>query len=323
MNRTGLVRAACAALFVAVAWPTASMAQSWPSRPITVIIPNEAGGGIDTIARAIQPGMEKALGERLVFVNKGGAAGAIGAEMVARAEPNGYTVMLTANAPLEVIPVLRKSGYDPIKDFKPIGVIASFPSFFAVPASLGVSTMQEFIALAKSRPGQLNYGSVGLGSTSNLNTEQLLLAAGIKATHVPYKGGGQVQQALLANEVQFTITTGSNVLPHLQSGALRLLAISSADLKSVAPPGTPAISDAIPGLQWKGWYALFAPAATPPKVLEKFRTALAQAIAQPETKALLMQMGTVPGSGEDLMALTREGLARTRHVVASTHMKLE
>jgi tripartite-type tricarboxylate transporter receptor subunit TctC len=299
-------------------------AQDYPVRPVTVVIPNEAGGGIDAVARLLQPHLQSMLGQTLVFVNKGGAAGAIGAESVARADPTGYTLLLAGNAPLDVLPALRKTPYDPLKDFSPVGLIAAYPSFLAVAPQLGVNSLAELIALAKARPGALNYGSVGLGSTSNINTEQLLAAAGIKVAHVPYKGGGQVQQALLANEIQFTITTGANILPLTNAGRLKLLAISSGELAAVAPPGTPAISDTIKGLSWKGWYGLFAPAATPLPAIQKLRDALQLALSQPDVKEQLLRMGALPsGPAENIPALVADGLVRTRAVMDKTGMKLE
>ncbi len=206
----------------------AAQAQEFPTRPVRMIVPFPPGGTTDVIARLVGPALSKDLGQPVVIDNRGGAGGTIGADIAAKSPADGYTILLY-HIGITYAPALYKTlPFDPVKDFTPVSLTGSAPSALVVPASLPAANLQEFIALAKAKPGALNYGSAGIGTSGHLAAELLGSLAGVKFTHVPYKGGGPAVTATIAGEVQFMVETAGSIVPHVKSGRLRALGTTGA-----------------------------------------------------------------------------------------------
>ena len=213
-----------------------SLADEYPSRPVRLIVPYAPGGGADTVARIVARRVSDSIGQTVVIENRGGAGAIIGTEMVAKAEPDGYTLLLGQSGPISINPAVYKDlRYDPIKDFAPITMTTAYPYILAVNAKLPVKSLQEFVALAKSKPGALNYGTTGIGAANHLVTELFSSKAGLKMTHIPYRGTALAVADLIGGQVTMVFSDPVSVLPHLQAGTLRGLAVTSTQRSAVAP----------------------------------------------------------------------------------------
>ena len=288
-----------AALAIASALPgilvgvaTQAANQEYPNRPIRYIVAFPPGGASDIIARLVVPALNEGFGQQVIIDNRGGAAGTIGAEIAARATPDGYTLFACNIASLAVSPALyKKLGYDPERDFAPIGLMASNPNALAVHPSIPAATVAEFIAFAKARPSKLNYGSAGIGTSPQLSMELFMMTAGIDLVHVPYKGGGPLLVALMAAEVQSMFGTVPSLLGPIRSGKARVLGVTS---KTRAPdlPDVPTIAESgMPGFEVISWQGLCTPAGVPKPTLERVRAVLAAALARPDTRKRLAESG--------------------------------
>lgn len=285
-----------AALAGAFSLPLAARAQSWPARPIRLVVPFAAGAGVlDIMARLISAPLSENLGQQIVVDNKPGAGGNVGAAAVAQATPDGYTLLI-ANTAMMVSPFLyARPGFDPLADFAPISMINSAPLMLLVHPSLPVHSVAEFIAYAKAHPGKLYYGSGGIGSTPFLAVELLKSQADFDAVHVPYRGGAPALADLVAGQVQFTIENVPGTLPFVKDGKLRALAITSAQ-RSPLVPDLPTMREAgVTGYEMIGWSGLFAPAATPPEIQTRLNGELAKILATPQVKAQMAKLGAEPG----------------------------
>jgi tripartite-type tricarboxylate transporter receptor subunit TctC len=314
-----------AALFCA-SLPFAAAAQDFPARPIRLVVPYPPGGPTDVAARIIANAMAAKLGQPLVVENRpGGAAGTVGGRYVASADPDGYTLVMSQVGSLTVAPFLYKLDYDPIKDFAPIGIVAETPEILTVNPSLPVNTVAEFIAYAKSNPGKLDFASPGVGTLPHLLGEQLQLAAGIKLTHVPYRGAGPAVSDLLGGQVQVMFDSTSVMLPHIQAGRLRALAISSA--KRIAQiPNVPTVAEAgYPQLTESLWTALLAPAATPEPITQKLNTALNEGVKTPEVQKAYANLDVVTRivTPQELKTFMAEEVRKWQQVVAQAGIKGE
>lgn len=278
-----MFRIACASLFAGlIALPAApAVAAGYPEKPIRILIPFAPGGGTDVLARAVSDKLTEALGTSIIVDNRPGAGGTLGTALVARAAPDGYTFLFTSASYTFAPNFYRDLPYDPVKDFKPITMFGSSPNVLAVHPSLPVKSVKELIALARKRPGDINYASAGRGSNIHLTTELFLYMAKIKLTQVPYKGGGPAQIAVMSGESQVLIPSISSVLPFVKSGRLRALGVTS---KKRAPllPNVPTIDESgVPGYVKTGWYALFASAAVPGPIINRVYEAVSKVLKDP------------------------------------------
>jgi len=276
------VSIAIAAAFALPNLRNAVAAQDYPTRPIRLIVPYPPGGPTDVVARILGSSLSAALKQSVVVDNRpGGAAGTVGAHVVASAEPDGYTLLLSQVGSLTMAPSLYRLDYDPLKAFAPIGIVAQSPEVFAVNASLPVHSVAEFVAYAESNPSKINFGTPGAGTLPNLLGAQLQIATGIKLITVPYRGAGPAVVDLLAGRMQMMIDSSSVLLVHIQSGKLRALAVSS-DKRLAALPDVPTFGEAgYPQLTASLWTGLLAPAGTPAPVIKKISDALTESLKTP------------------------------------------
>ena len=248
-------------------------AADYPSRPIHLIVPYAAGGAADSIARIVAKRVGKSLGQTIVVENRDGGGSIVGTEFVNKAEPDGYTLLLGQSGPISINPAVYKSlPYDPVKDFAPISLTTAYPYVMVVNPALGVKTLQEFVSLAKSKPGALNYGTTGVGAANHLVTELFDSKAGIRMTHIPYRGTALAVADLLAGQVQVVFADPISALQHVNSGTLIALAVTSKDRSPVAP-AVPTMSESgYPGFDAVGWHGILAPAKTPPAIVARLYT---------------------------------------------------
>jgi tripartite-type tricarboxylate transporter receptor subunit TctC len=300
-------------------------ADEYPSHPIRLIVPYAAGGAADSVARIVAKHVGEALGQTIVVENRGGAGAIIGTDLVNKSDPDGYTLLLGQSGPISINPaVYKKLPYDPLKDFAPITLTTSFPYIMVVNPKLGVKTVQEFVALAKSKPGELNYGTTGIGGANHLVTELFDSKAGIKMTHIPYRGTALAVADLLAGQVQVVFADPVSALSHINAGTLVALAVSSKDRSPVAPD-VPTISESgYPGIDAIGWHGILAPAHTPAAIVERLNTEIVKALKDPETTKLLEgQAMTVVGKGPDAFAsFIRQDIAVWKEVADQAKVEM-
>lgn len=270
--------------------PLAIAQSDYPNRPVRIVVPFPAAGIADHIGRPLAERLSRALGQQFVIENRGGASGALGAEAVAKAVPDGYTIMITSQVPLVVLPNLRKIAYDPLNDFLPVARMGEVGGGLAVHPSLGVTTLRDFIALAKRNPGKYSFVSAGIGTITHLRGEMLKLVAEIDLLHVPYKGNSEALPDLLAGNVHAMLE--SIVFPHVKSGRLTMLAVLD-DERHPDFPNVPTIKEA--GLPDYNnlpiWFGLYAPRGTPPPIVERLRKELALIHDDKEFAARMMTLG--------------------------------
>jgi len=275
--------------------PLAAHAQAWPSRPVTLVVPFPAGGSVDLIARLYADPLAKALGTPVVIDNRAGAGGSIASAQVARAKPDGYTLVASSQSSHLANPLTQPNpGYDPIKDFASISQLARSINVLLVNPAVPAKNFKEFIALVKSRPGELNFCSAGPGSMGQLNVELMKSQLQLNATHVPYRGGGPLVTALISNEVQFGLDNLAPFLPLIQSGKLRALAVA-APTRVAALPDIPTFAElGYPVLNTTSWIGLAAPAKTPPEIVEALHKAVRSVADQPSIVEALQSRGSLP-----------------------------
>ncbi len=275
--------------------PLAARAQAWPSRPVTLVVPFPAGGSVDLIARLYADPLAKALGTAVVIDNRAGAGGSIASAQVARAKPDGYTLVASSQSSHLANPLTQPNpGYDPIKDFASISQLARSINVLLVNPAVPAKNFKEFVALVKSRPGELNYCSAGPGSMGQLNVELMKSQLQLNATHVPYRGGGPLVTALISNEVQFGLDNLAPFLPQIQAGKLRALAVAS-PTRVAALPDIPTFAElGYPVLNTTSWIGLAAPAKTPPEVIAALHKAVRAVADQPSMVEALESRGSLP-----------------------------
>jgi tripartite-type tricarboxylate transporter receptor subunit TctC len=315
-----IVVTAAAALSIASG---AAYAETYPSKPIRIVVPFAAGGGVDLCARIVGQKMSESLGQQVVVENRPGAGTIVGAEYVARSTPDGYTFLLTTNGHT-ILPSLSKLPWDPVKDFTPVSMVVSYPFLLVVNPSVPVKSLPELVALAKAAPGGMNYGSAGVGTGPQLAMELLKSAAGINIMHIPYKGNGPVTVAVLAGEVQMMLDTMVGPLPAIRAGKLRALAITSA-ARSALLPDVPTFREAgIPGYVFEGWNGMFAPANTPKNIVEKIRNSLVEALANPEVRQRLTEFGYLPvgDTPQHFSTVVSEDIAKNAKIIADADIQV-
>lgn len=301
-------------------------AQNYPAKPVRVVVPFPAGGGADIFARLIGRKLGENLGQSFVVDNRAGASGIIGCEAVARSAPDGYTLLMGTTGTHTTNPaVFSKLPYDPIKDFAPISLVAEAPFVLLVHPSLPVKNVKELIQLAKSRPGELIYASSGIGSSSHFGFELFNSMAGIKAVHVPYKGLGPASADTIAGNITMTWDSISASAPFIKAKRLRALGIGSAKRSSLLPD-VPTISESgLTGFELGSWYAIFAPAATPPEIVRSLQREIVKAIAAPGVREQFAALGAEPigSTPEELAAVVQRDLVKWAKVAREANVKAE
>ncbi len=284
------------AALATVAFASPVSAQNYPTKPIRMIVGFAPGGGTDTTARAISAKLNDLLGQQVIIDNRPGAAGNIAADLVAHANPDGYTLLMGTIAALAINPSLYdKLPFDSIKDFAPIIQAVDSTNVLSLHPSVSANSVKELIALAKSKP--LNYGSSGVGGTGHLAGELFNTMAGVKMSHVPYKGGGPAMIDLISGQVQLVFATAASAVPHIKSGKIKGIAVTTAK-RSALMPNIPTISEAgLPGFDANNWYGLVAPAKTPRAIIDRLNREVTKVLAMPDVKEFLFNQGLDPAAG--------------------------
>lgn len=278
-------------VLAAPAWP-----QSYPSRPVRMVVPFAPGGPVDIVARLVAARLSAQLGQQVIVDNRPGAGGSVGGELVARAVPDGHTTLLASNGTLAISPHLMRLSYDATRDLAPVGLVGRSPQALVVPPGSPAATVKDLVALARAKPGSINYASSGQGSTSHLATELFKSAAKIEMVHVPYKGAGPAVNDLIAGHTQMMITGVSLVLPHVKSGRLRVLGVTSPK-RIVALPDTPVIAETLPGYEVTTWYGLLSTAGTPAGIIARLNQETIRAVAHADVGPRLTAAGVDPETG--------------------------
>ncbi|MEP9376019.1 tripartite tricarboxylate transporter substrate binding protein [Aquabacter sp. CN5-332] len=293
VTRRGLLAlgAGAALAGTSLAGLSAASAADYPARTVRLVVPFPPGGTTDVVGRLVASALSEELGKPVIVDNRGGAGGVIGADNVAKSPPDGYTLMVFHIGMVYGPALYASLPYDVLKDFSPVGLIGIAPSALVVTPSLPVNNVQEFIALAKSKPGALNFGSAGVGTSSHLAPELFNIVAGVKTTHVPYKGGGPALTGTMGGEVQFMIETAGSLVPFVNSGKLKILGVSTPERFS-AMPNVPTIAESgLPDYVYSTWYGMWAPAGTPPDVVKILSNALSKVLATEKLKSALQAAG--------------------------------
>ena len=283
------IRALCATALLAV---SAAASAAYPEKPITLIVPWAPGGSTDILARALGERMSKTLGQTVIVDNRAGASGNIGSNIVAKARPDGYTLLVGSMSTHAMNPALMASmPFKGVEDFTPIAQLANVINTMVVSNSVPANNLKDFIAYAKANPGKLNYASAGQGSTNHLSAVLFEKAAGITMVHVPYKGGAPAVVDTVADQTQVLFSAGTQTLPHVKTGKLKLLAVTEAKRSPLMPDGVPTVGETLPGYELGVWYGLFGPANMPRELVERLNAAANAAMADPAVKARMDSLG--------------------------------
>jgi len=304
-----------------------AQAQGYPSKPVRMVVGFPPGGGTDVVARIIQPKLSEYLGQAVVIENRPGATGTVAAAMVAKAPPDGYTLMMGHVSVNAIAPSLFKNlQYDVLKDFAPVILTASVPHFVVVHPTLQVTSLKELVALLKAAPGKYTFPSAGNGSTPHLAGELFKSLAGVDLVHVPYKGSGQSMQDLLGGVHKLAFDTLPASSPHVRSGRMKALAVSSARRLPDYPDVPTAEEAGVPGYVISTWYGVFAPAGTPAEIVNRVHADILRAMQAPETRTRLQEIGadeTVTRTPEEFAAIVRADTARYAKVIKDAGLKLD
>lgn len=285
----------CATMALGVAASTA-VGQTYPARPVTIVVPHTPGGANDAVARPFAHSMSARGGQSFIVDNRAGAGGNIGTSFAARAPRDGYTLLLTVGSSHTINPHLYKSvGFDPIKDFEPVALVGTAPYVLVVNPSLPVKTVQDLVALAKSKPGEIHMASAGNGSLDHLLGEMFKSAAGVSLLHVPYRGASAANTDLVSGQVSVTFTSWPSVMSFVNSGKLRLIAVAS-NSRTALLPDVPTISETVPGVSATSWYGLLAPRGTSPEVIAKLKADSSTVLADPTFQAAMKAQGAEAAS---------------------------
>ena len=309
------------------AWSMAAVAQTdFPSKPVTMVVVFPAGQAGDILARILSEAVSKVWGQTLVVDNKAGAAGTIGSAFVARARPDGYTLLLSSTGPMAVAPhVYKSAGYDPRQDFTPILTVGGVGYALVVPASSKIKSVADLIATAKAAPGKLNYASAGNGSTQHLMMELLTQKAGIDKTHVPYKGLAPAYVDLLGGTLDIFFDTQPSVMPHLQAGKVRVLAVSTEQRVPSLPDVPTVMESGIPDFRVLGWYGIAAPAKLDPAIRDKINADLGKLLATDAVKGSMAKIGITPigGSADDFAKFLSAEYEKFGDIIKKANISME
>jgi len=315
----------CGFLFVVLLAVTAASAQDYPARPVRMVAPSSPGGAIDLLSRIVSQKLAEAWSQSVIVDNRPGATGNIGAELVAKATPDGYTLLLAGTPHAINMSLFRNLRYDLARDLAPINAVATFPSLIAVHPSVPVRSVGELIALAKSRPGELNFGSAGSGSPNHLSLEIFKRMANVNMVHIPYKGSGPLLTELLAGQVQLASLGLPPSLQHVNGGKLRAIAVTSLT-RSPLLPVVPTVNESgLPGFEVSSWYGVFAPAGLPRHLVTKLNADIASLLAAADIKERLAALGAepLPLSPEDFGRHVRAEIAKWAKAVAESGVKAD
>jgi tripartite-type tricarboxylate transporter receptor subunit TctC len=308
---------ACSALMLS----GGAMAETYPSRPVRIVVPFPAGGSNDIIARIVAQKLAERNGQPFFVENRGGAGGNIGAEAVAISDPDGYTLLLTAPPPLTTNAALyKKLNFDPSSAFAPIALVASVPIVLVVHPSLGVKNLKQLVALAKEKPGTLDFGSSGIGSTNHLAGELLKSMTGIDIVHVPYKGAAPAMNDLIAGHIPMMFDNMPAVLPQVQAKSIDAIAVAGATRASTMPDVPTVAESGVPGFDVFSWFGLVAPAKTPAPVLAKLQGEVEAILKMPEVRQRFAELGAEPGmvSGEAFGKFLAEDTAKWTKIIQAS-----
>jgi tripartite-type tricarboxylate transporter receptor subunit TctC len=325
MHRNQVFRHAIAASAMLFMGVDSTYAQSYPNQPIRFIVPYAAGGGVDMVARAVGPTLSERLGQPVVIDNRGGAGGNIGTELAARAEPNGYTIVMGAAALAINTSLYRKLRFDPVKDFVPISLISATPNILAVHPTIPAKSVRQLIQLAKAKPGSLNYGSAGNGTTSHLALELFKTMAGVEIVHIPYKGTAPAVVGLLGGEVAMMLAPALTLISHVRSKKVNGLAVSS--LKRLpAIPELPTIAESgVPGFEARQWYGVLAPTGTPKAIVMRLNSEIVKIVDSPEVTKRFMSEGSEPigSTPEEFARHLKAEIAKWTKAVAASGARVD
>ena len=317
------------ALLGALAAPLAARraaAADYPTRPIRLIVPYAPGGGADAVARIIAKLAGDSMGQSIVVENKGGAGSIIGTDLVAKAEPDGYTLLLGQSGPISINPAVYKSlPYDPLRDLAPVCMTNSYPYVLVVNSKLPAATLQEFVALGKAQPGSMNYGTTGVGAANHLMSELFCAKAGLKMTHIPYRGTALAVADAVAGQVTMVFGDPVSVLPHINAGTLRALAVTSPQRSPVAPQVPTMAESGYPGVEAVAWHGIFVPAKTPQPVVDRLNAELTKALRVAEIKDVLSKQAMQPvGSTQpEFVAFLKKDIAMWKEVASAAKVTVE
>ncbi len=318
ITRRHLIATSAAATLASGLGTRATRAQpGWPSRVVRLVVPFPPGGGTDAVGRILSARLAEVWGQQVIIENRGGAGSNIGNEVVARATPDGYTMLFGA-FPLATNKFIYASlGYDPVADLAPITLIGTFPNILVVPNTSPAKSVVEFIAYAKAHRGDITFGSAGIGTSPHLNGELFKRMAGIEMTHIPYRGAGPSITDLIPGRLSMMFNTSGALLPHVRAGRMRALAVSSGKRFSAAPD-LPTVAEAgVPGFDVSSWYALFAPAKTPPEIVRKMNADAVAVLREPQIRQRLESLGleVVGSTPEALGAFLKAEMAKWEPVI--------
>lgn len=318
-------RALLAGLTLAFALnPAAMAADSWPSKAVRIIVPFGAGGGTDIQGRLLSKKFYESMNQTFVVDNRPGASGLIGAEIVSRSAPDGYTVLFTTASLSVNVSLYKKVAFDPLRDLAPICWVSSVPLVLVSHPSVPARNVRELIALAKKQVGKLNAASNGSGTTSHLSIEMLKQMAGVEVAHIPYKGGGPAIAALIAGEVDFTFATALAATPHIKSGKVRPHAVTTAR-RSKAFPNLPTMESLYPGFESDNWYGMFVPAGTPKEIIAKLNAEILKALKAADVQEFMAREGGEPvgSTPEELTAYFKREVEKYARVIKLGHIRAE
>jgi len=302
-----------------------ALAQTYPAKPIRIIVPQRAGGSTDLVARPLAKVLGETMGTSFVVENRPGAGSIIGSDAVAKAPPDGYTLLMVA-ASFSINPsIYQKLPFDAVADFSPVTQVSAFPNILVVQSSSPIKTVQEFLTTVRAQPGKFNYGSSGIGTGTHLSMEMMKYMAKLDMVHVPYKGGAPAVNALLGGQVQMNLATISTALPHVKSGALRALAVSTGQ-RWPSTPDLPTLAEAgLKGYDYASWVGMFAPAKTPAAIVNRLWNESAKAARSAEIKTVLAQEAAEPigNSPEQFAAIVEREIATWKKVVEAAGIKPE
>ncbi len=317
-----VVRMVTAGVLIAIAGSVAAQ-QAYPNKPIRLITPYAAGGTTDILSRLVGQKLTESWGQSVIVLNRGGGNTMIGTEALAKSAPDGYTLMLMA-MPHVIVPLLLPAPYDPIKDFAAIGTVASNEQVLVVNSSLPVNNLQEFIALAKSKPGQLNFATVDSGGPGHLLMESLNIMVGAKMLQVPYKGSGPAMNAILGNEVHVYLAVPGPIVPSIKAGRLKALAVSGNARMSTLPEVPTFAESGLQGFDARTWYGVLAPAGTPKDIIDKLSAEIARIVALPDIQERLHTLAVTPfiSTADQFAKLMITDMARYKKIIETTQIKI-
>jgi tripartite-type tricarboxylate transporter receptor subunit TctC len=306
--------------------PSQALAQAYPTKPVRLVVPFPPGGSTDIVARIVAQRLGERIGQPLVVENRGGAGGTIGTEAVAKATPDGYILGFASTSTHAVAPaVYTKLGYDPVRDFAPISLVAVTPYLLVVSPKVDVKSLKEFVAYVKARPGKLNYASAGTGSTTHLAMEMLKSAAGLFIVHIPYNGNGPAGTAVIAGDVEFLFGSLPAVLPHAKSGRVRPLAVGTPK-RSPSLPDVPTVAESgFAGFDASLWLAIMAPAGTPGPVVDRLHKEIVAVVRSPDAAEALSKAGAEPitSTPTELANMVKDGVLKYAKAVKQAGVQPE